>query len=103
MRSRRQFIRLLPAGAAALLATQAEAQLPRLSEQDPQAQALGYGEDAARVDRRRYPKYAPGQDCAGCDLYTRPAEAWAVCTLFPRRVVAGKGWCDAFTTRRRNR
>ena len=73
---------------------------PHLDEADPHAVAVGYVEDAARADDKKYPKFRPGQLCATCDLYlAKPTQPWAPCTLFPRRVVAGKGWCDAFRTR----
>jgi hypothetical protein len=79
---------------------QAKAQFPRLDENDPSAKMVGYLEDASRVDRKRYPKYRPDQTCGSCDLYmAKPTDPWAVCTLFPRRVVAGKGWCDAYRPR----
>ena len=102
MVARRWFLQLVPAAGAALaLPAPAAAQAyPRLDEKDPHAQLVGYVEDAARVDRLKYRKYAPGQDCFSCDLYkAKQTDAWGPCTLFPRRVVAGKGWCDAFRSR----
>jgi len=103
MNTRRLFLQLLPStGAIWLLPQPASAQqYPRLDEADPRAVAVGYVEDAARVDATKYPKYRPGQLCTTCDLYlAKPTQPWAPCTLFPKRVVAGKGWCDAFRTRR---
>jgi len=101
MTSRRCFIALVPvAGAALCWGRAAEAQTNALDEKDPMAVAVGYVADAARVDARRYPKYVPGEDCAGCQFYlAKPTEAWGPCTIFPRKLVAGKGWCDAFATR----
>lgn len=106
MNTRRRFLWLVPVGGAALLVVPATAAVPRgplpkLEESDPAARFVGYVEDAARVDRKKYPKFEPGQDCFSCDLYrARPAtQPWGGCTLFPRHVVAGKGWCDAFRTR----
>ena len=40
-----------------------------VDEKDPQAVALGYVADASRVDAKKYPKYAAGQNCANCALY----------------------------------
>ncbi len=101
--TRRRFIQWLPlASATELAAPPALAQYPHLDEQEQRARDLGYAEDATTVDHKRYPKYAVGETCAGCDLYlAKPTEPWAACTLFPRRLVAGKGWCDAYRPRAR--
>jgi hypothetical protein len=101
MTSRRHFIALIPvASAGALCGRRAVAQTSRLDESDPMAVAVGYVADATRVDPKRYTKYQPGQACTGCQFYlARPTEAWGPCTIFPRKLVAGKGWCDAFATR----
>lgn len=102
MNTRREFLQMLPAGGATLLLTQTASaqQYPHLGEAETRALEVGYVEDAARVDRQKYPKYRPGQLCTTCELYqAKPTQPWAPCTLFPRRVVAGKGWCDAFRTR----
>ena len=101
MTSRRRFIELVPvAGAVLLWGVPAHAQAERLDEKDPKAVAVGYVEDATRVDARRYPKYLPGEDCAGCQFYlAKPSDPWGPCSIFPRKVVAARGWCDAFATR----
>jgi hypothetical protein len=110
MSTRRHFLLIVPAGAAlACAAARAQAPqgspaMPRLSEADPHARAVGYVEDAAQLDRPQYPKYKSGEDCATCALYGAVAEpSWGSCTLFPRRVVAAKGWCDAFRRQRPTR
>ena len=82
-------------GAAASLGAHAQPKV--LDEKDPQAVALGYVADAARVDKKKYPKYAAGQVCANCALYQgKPPDAAAPCTLFAGKSVAGKGWCSAW-------
>ena len=96
MSTRRSFIRLVPVAGAGLLAGTAWAQ-PMVDEKDPQAAALGYVADAAKVDKAKYPKYAPGQACATCQLYQGKAGAAAGgCALFPGEQVAAKGWCSAY-------
>ena len=71
--------------------------LVNLSESDPQAQALGYREDATKVDKAKYPKYAAGQECATCQLYQGKAgDAHGACAIFPGKSVAAKGWCSAW-------
>jgi len=93
--SRRTFMMTIAAGSAAL-ATAAQAQ-PRLSEQNPQALALGYFEDATKTDTKKFPRYVAGQVCTNCSLYQGKAtDAWGGCPLFAGKQVAGKGWCNAW-------
>ncbi|WP_235581167.1 MULTISPECIES: high-potential iron-sulfur protein [unclassified Rhizobacter] len=107
--TRRRFIRLVPAGAV-LLAPLAPAKpkpapppdpstYPHLDERDPHAKAVGYVEDATRVDRKAYPKFRAGSTCDNCALYRVAAQPWSECTLFPRKRVAAAGWCDAYVRR----
>lgn len=71
--------------------------VPRLSEDDPQAKALGYRHDASLVDGAKYPRYQAGQACANCALFQGQGGAeWARCSIFPGRQVNAKGWCSAY-------
>ena len=99
MTNRRQFIHIIPlAGALALASASALADAPKVDEKDPQAAALGYVADAARADKAKFPKYAAGQVCAGCQLYQgKPADASGPCAIFAGKQVASKGWCSAYT------
>jgi hypothetical protein len=73
---------------------------PVLAESDPQAQALGYVADATRADKARFPKYAAGQRCGGCQLFQgQPTAATAPCALFAGKQVAAGGWCSAFVAK----
>ena len=73
------------------------ADAPRLAESDPTAQALGYKEDATKVDKTKYTKYVAGETCSNCSFYQgKPADAWAPCPMFAGKQVAGKGWCSAY-------
>jgi len=77
------------------LATAADA--PKVAESDPQAQSLGYKDDAKTVDKKKFPKYAEGQACANCQFYQgKPADKMAPCTIFAGKQVAGPGWCSAW-------
>ena len=99
MPSRRIFLQWVPAAGAVLAvpAARAQAQAPMVDEKDPQAAALGYVADAKRVDKAKFPKYAPPQRCAVCQLYQAPASAaTGPCTLFAGKHVAGPGWCSAY-------
>ena len=92
---RRVFLMTLAASGAAL-ATHAQAQA-LVDEKDPQAVALGYVADAKRVDVKKYPKFAAGQNCANCALYQGKAtDKAAGCPLFAGKQVAGPGWCSAW-------
>ncbi|NUZ05922.1 high-potential iron-sulfur protein [Piscinibacter koreensis] len=99
MTNRRIFLTWLPAAGAALAAANATAQTPApmVDEKEPQAVALGYVHDAKRVDKAKFPKYAPPQRCAICQFYQGAATLpTAPCTLFAGKRVAGPGWCSAY-------
>ncbi len=100
MTSRRSFIQIIPlAGALALCAKSVvAADLPNVDPKDPQAAALGYVVDATKADKAKFPKYAAGQSCAGCQLYQGKAgDAAGGCAIFAGKQVASKGWCSAYT------
>ena len=70
----------------------------RLDQSDAQAQAQGYTPDASKVDAARFPEYKAGQKCANCSLYSGGAtDAFGGCVLFSDKLVAGQGWCKAYT------
>ena len=95
--NRRQFMILSAAGAASLALNNSVQAQAMVSPTDPQAVALGYVEDAAKVDKAKFPKFAAGQNCANCALYTGKAGAVAGgCTLFAGKQVTAKGWCSAY-------
>jgi len=96
--NRRTFViqSVVSAGALAS-ASLVQAQAPLVQETEPQAAALGYKNDATKVDKAKYPKYAPGQNCANCALYQgKPTDAAAGCPLFAGKQVAAKAWCSAW-------
>ncbi len=83
-------------GSTAVMASQAMAQ-SMVNEKDPQAAALGYVADTAKVDAKKYPKHAAAQKCLNCQLYTgKPTDASGGCALFAGKLVAGNGWCSAY-------
>jgi len=98
MRPSRRLIVLAPAACAlAALSPPGAAQAPMVDEKDPQAAALGYVADATRADKAKYPRYAPGQACATCQLYQGKAgDASGPCPLYAGKQVAAKGWCSAW-------
>lgn len=99
--SRRTFLitSLGVAGVASTLALsrQAFADAPKVTEADPTAQALGYKEDATKVDKAKYAKYAAGQDCGNCSFFQGKAgDAFGGCPMFGGKQVSSKGWCSAY-------
>ena len=93
---RRTFVVSLVAGGVAVATARAFAQAV-LSENDPQAVALGYVSDATQVDTKKYPKYAAGQVCGTCVLYQgKTSDTAGNCPLFAGKQVAAKGWCSAW-------
>lgn len=100
--NRRVFVLQLAAGgSSALLAATALAQAqttPMVSDQDATAAALGYTLDATKVNIRKYPKYAAGQRCGSCQLYTgKVGDPAGGCGIFPGKLVSAGAWCSAYT------
>jgi hypothetical protein len=95
MTSRRHFLATLPSIAIlASAAPAARAQAVRLQESDPAAKAIGYIEDAAKVDVKKYPAFKPGSQCANCQLYQgKPGTGAGPCAAVGGKLVAAKGWC----------
>jgi hypothetical protein len=100
--SRRTVLRTLawaPAGCVALRAAAAAADaapVNRLGVADPAALAVGYVEDASRVDRRQNPGFVPGNDCNSCVQLQGQKGDYGPCALFPGKVVNVHGWCKAW-------
>jgi len=92
---RRGFIRqIIAAGLAAPALARAQA---HVDPKDPQAVALGYVEDSARADEKKYPKHQGEQHCGTCALGKfKGSDAWGECPLFAGRQVSAKGWCSAW-------
>ncbi len=99
--SRRGFVALLGAAGAALvlgvrpkIAAAQAGGLPHLSDADPTAKALGYTEDAGKVDKSKFPSYKPGAHCGNCNFFQGKAgDAYGPCQIFPGKAVAAAGWC----------
>lgn len=99
MENRREFIVKLSLASGTLAAcVAANAQSPKpLNEASPQAVALGYKASAAKVDKKKFPKYAANQKCNNCALFQgKPTAAAGGCPLFAGQQVAGQGWCSAW-------
>ena len=76
----------------------AGAALPALSPTEPAAKALGYIEDAKKVDAKANPNFKPGQHCGNCLQWAdknRKAPL-AKCNLFPGKLVKNPGWCKVW-------
>ena len=70
--------------------------LPHLTTDDPTAQALGYTEDASKVDAKKYPTHQAGQSCANCNFFHGGATGYGPCDLFPGKATNAKGWCSGY-------
>jgi High potential iron-sulfur protein len=88
----------LAASAAALLPRRLPAaDAPRLDVKDPAAVAVGYVEDAGRVDAAKYPSYAKGSTCENCLLLQGTSgNPYRPCDLFKGKLVSAKGWCSGW-------
>ena len=98
--TRRRFVKTAGAitafGSAGLTGLQAWAdELPHVDEDSDMAKALSYRHDAQTVDAA---KRASDHYCYNCALYAGSNdEAWAGCSIFPGKAVAGRGWCSAWS------
>jgi hypothetical protein len=75
--------------------------LPRLAPSDPAATALGYIENASKIDAAKESSYKTGSKCANCVLYQSAAEqkGYAPCSAFPGKSVNASGWCRAWAAK----
>ena len=90
----------IAAAPAAGWLSRAESAPVKLEVSDPQAKALGYVEDASKVDAKANPNYKPGQDCANClQAQGKPGDAQLPCNIFPGKLVQAKGWCKVWVKR----
>jgi hypothetical protein len=76
----------------------------KVNEGEAAAVGLGYRQDATQVDTAAFPKRAGAQGarqfCHNCALFEgETGDAWAPCSIFQGRRVAGKGWCNAWVSR----
>lgn len=70
---------------------------PMVDPKDPTAAALGYVDDTAKADTKKYPKHAKEQSCANCQLFQGKAgDTSGACAIFPGKHVAAKGWCSSW-------
>lgn len=73
------------------------ADMPHVDPASPQASGLGYVEDATKVDKAKFARYADGQKCGVCALYQGgEGSEWGGCGIFAGQAVAAAGWCSAF-------
>jgi hypothetical protein len=69
----------------------------RVTEDDPQAQSLGYRHDATTVDASDYERFEAGQACSNCLLFQGgEGDEWGLCSIFPGREVKATGWCNVY-------
>jgi hypothetical protein len=100
--SRRDAVRILAlgatGGAAYAVCRSAGAEPAKLDVNDPAALALGYVENAAAVDVKKYPAYVPGSNCDNClELRGTPGDDYRPCGVFPGKLVSVRGWCSRWS------
>jgi hypothetical protein len=88
----------LARGSQALGAVSGALRTP-LNELDAAAKAVAYEDDARGVDPRKFPTYRKGQSCATCALIEFGTARMRGCSLFPGKLVAAAGWCNAWKLR----
>lgn len=96
--SRRLFLETLVLGTSAAWMRIARAgSLQKLDVNDPAARALGYVDNAAEVDAKKYSSYVKGSNCDNClQLQGTAGDNYRPCGLFPGKLVAVSGWCSGW-------
>ena len=89
---------MLVSAGTVLIVRRSAAEPAKLSVTDPAAVALGYVENAAQVNAKKYPSYVKGSTCENClQLQGKSGDAYRPCTLFKDKVVSANGWCSGWT------
>lgn len=92
--SRRRFLKFslagvigITLGGRTLVKPAHAADLPQLTEDDPQAAALKYTHSSPHEDK----------NCANCALIQgNDGDEWRPCAIFPGKAVSANGWCSAW-------
>jgi len=101
--SRRDLLQALALGAATTAAFPGRLSLgaeppAKLDVKDPAAVAVGYVENAVRVDTKKFPGYVQGSNCDNCLLLQgKPGNNFRPCSLFQGKLVSVSGWCAGWT------
>lgn len=86
--------------AAGLIRTASAEAAPHLNEKDPTAVAMGYVQDAKKVDPAKEAQFKPGSHCATClQLTGKEGDEWRPCNIFPGKLVNVNGWCRAWVAK----
>lgn len=88
----------IPVAALGLGERAMAADLVMVKEDDSAAKALGYVEDATKIDATKYPAHKPDQNCATCRQYKGDAVS-GQCALFPKKLVNAGGWCKVWAAK----
>jgi hypothetical protein len=98
--TRRNMITTLALGVSAVITARGALgkEAEKLDPRDSRAVALGYVEDASKVDAKKYPTFVAGSNCENClQLQGTAGHAYRPCSLFPGSLVAVSGWCSGWT------
>lgn len=95
---RRQLLKtaLLGAMGAAVVPELTHAAPVNLTEDDPMAKALGYHENATKVDPKAFPTFKPTQKCSTCLQLQAGSGDHRPCNIFPGKLVHVDGWCKVW-------
>jgi hypothetical protein len=95
--TRRVFLLQLIAGTGAVASAGGAQAQQKLDPKSPQATALGYVEDTAHADAKKFPKHSNDQKCSGCQFYSGAGSAKdGPCAVFGGKLVAANGWCSSW-------
>jgi hypothetical protein len=103
--ARRRFLGALTGSAWAFALLKAGVAHPQtaakpVSAADPLAKALGYSDDASKVDKAKYPTFKAGEKCSTCRFYQGTAgQKDGPCQIFSGMLVSSSGWCSSYNAK----
>jgi len=67
---------------------------------EPLAKALGYTDDAAKVDKAKFPTFKAGEKCSTCRFFQGAAgQQSGPCQIFSSELVNAGGWCSSYNAK----
>ena len=96
--TRREFAKVAAVAAVAFGGALGTALAPTRSAAEEEALVTEFPANAPVIASLGYVNESPkaDQNCAGCVLYTGPAEGRGKCALFQQGVVPAKAWCKSW-------
>jgi High potential iron-sulfur protein len=71
-----------------------------VTNSEPLAKALGYTDDATKVDKAKFPTFKAGDKCSTCRFFMGTAgQSSGPCQIFSNELVSSTGWCSSYNAK----